>query len=217
VPDFLDPNGLLYLFLTSTVMLWVILDPPGLLPVFIGVTSSFTPKQRNQAALKASLVALGIIFVFAVAGQYIMDFLGISIPALRVSGGLLLLLIALDLLTGKMDEAKPVEGSAKLSVAIVPLGTPLLAGPGTIVAMMVQVKAGGEGAGWEGKLVVALALVVAMFFVWVFMRFAGAIRKVIRESGVTLLTRIAGLLVAAIAVEMMATGVMGFVDAYLGG
>jgi len=194
-----------YLFLSTLVTLWVILDPPGLLPVFIGLTQAMEAKQRRQAALRASLVALGVIAVFAVFGKLILLYLQVSVEALQISGGLLLLLVALELLMGKYDEVKPTTST--VNVAIVPLGTPLLAGPGAIVAMMVAVH---DAHGIDYVLVGA-ALVVAMAAVYLFLRYAAGIRRVLREGGTILLTRIAGLLLSAIAVQMMADGVIGLI------
>jgi multiple antibiotic resistance protein len=201
-----------YLFLSTFVTLWVIFDPPGLLPVFIGLTRPLAPKQRNQAAWRASLVALGVITLFAVFGQAILRYLQISVQALEASGGLLLLLVAMQLLMGKYDEVDPSD-QASVNVAVVPLGTPLLAGPGAIVAMMVAVQ---HASGFAQYLVVAGSLIVAMSTVWLFMRFASAIHKVLRDAGTILLTRIAGVLLAAIAVQMMGQGILAFVREYAG-
>lgn len=200
----------LYLFTSTLLTLWVIMDPPGLLPVFIGLTNKLDPRQRKAAALRAALVAAGVIGLFAVFGKWILDYLHISVESLQVSGGLLLLIVAMQLLTGKLDEPPENQGSA-VNVAIVPLGTPLLAGPGAIVATMLAVQSA-EGAG--GRLVVGLAVATTMVLVWLFMRFAPEIKRLLRDEGVVLLTRIAGLLLAAIAVQMMADGVLGFARSF---
>lgn len=195
------------LLLTTAVTLFVIVDPPGLLPVFLGLTSPLSPADRKAAASKSSIVAFGVISVFAVFGQQILHYLHVSVPALQVSGGLLLLIISLELLTGKGGDPVLHKG---VNVAIVPLGTPLMAGPGAIVATMLAVQAAPFP---TGHLTVGLALVIVMGLVWVFLRYAGLIRSVLRESGTMLASRIAGLLLAAIAVQMVADGVFGFIDA----
>ena len=192
------------LLLTTAVTLFVIVDPPGLLPVFLGLTSRITAAERNSAATKSSLVAFGVIAAFALFGQQILTYLHVSVPALQVSGGLLLLIVALELLTGKGGDPVLHKG---VNVAIVPLGTPLMAGPGAIVATMLAVQSAPFP---TGHISVGLALVIVMGLVWVFMRFAGVIRSVLRESGTMLASRIAGLLLAAIAVQMVADGVFGF-------
>lgn len=196
-----------YLFTSTLVTLLVILDPPGLLPVFLGLTRHMDRSERNRSALSASLVGVGVIAGFAVFGRQILDYLHVSIPALQVAGGLLLLLIALELLQGKENTEVTEEGT---NVAIVPLGIPLLAGPGSIVAIMLAVRTA-EGVG--GYLTVALALFVAMGLVYLFLRFAGEVKRVLRKSGITLASRIAGLLLAGIAVQLMADGVFGLIEA----
>lgn len=198
-----------YLFTSTLVTLFVILDPPGLLPVFLGLTRNLSPRERNRAARNAALVAFGVIALFAVFGRFILDYLHITISALQASGGLLLLLVALQLLQGTASEAI-VEGGT--DVAIVPLGIPLLAGPGSIVAMMLAVDSA-RTQGWWGYVSVAASLFAVMTLVWLFLRFAEAIRRVLGDSGTVLLTRIAGMLLAAIAVQMLADGVTGFVQA----
>ncbi len=195
-----------YLFITTLVTLWVIMDPPGLLPVFIALTGRLEPRHRHAAALKAALVAAGVIGLFAVFGQAILDYLHVSVEALQVSGGLLLLIVAMELLTGKLDEA-PESPEDAVNIAIVPLGTPLLAGPGAIVATMLAVRSADTV---PGKAVVGAAVALTMVLVYLFMRFAPAIKRLLKDEGVVLLTRIAGLLLAAIAVQMMADGILGF-------
>ncbi len=193
------------LFGSVSVTLLVIMDPPGAVPIFLALTGSLTHKQRVVAARRASLVALGVIAAFAVFGQQILSYLHISLPALQGAGGLLLLLVALQLLTG---QESGVSSDAGVNVALVPLGTPLLAGPGAIVAMMLAVRRA-EGVG--GYLAVAVALVAAIAVVWLSLRFAGQVHRLLRDSGTMLLTRIAGLLLSAIAVQMIADSVRAFV------
>ncbi|GEL46667.1 UPF0056 membrane protein [Cellulomonas hominis] len=192
------------------ITLFVIMDPPGTVPIFLGLTGAMTRLQRNRAARQAILVAFGVILVFAVFGQSLLSYMHISLPALQASGGLLLLLVAMELLTGKAEEPQP-SGNAKVNVALVPLGTPLLAGPGAIVAVMVFVQqSDGTLADW---LAIALGIVLVHITLWLAMRFAGVIHRLLGESGTTLVTRIAGLLLAAIAVQLVADAVVAFVEA----
>lgn len=192
------------------ITLFVIMDPPGTVPIFLGLTGAMTRQQRNRAARQAILVAFGVILVFAVFGQSLLSYMHISLPALQASGGLLLLLVAMELLTGKAEDPQP-SGNAKVNVALVPLGTPLLAGPGAIVAVMVFVQqSDGTLADW---LAIALGIVLVHITLWLAMRFAGVIHRLLGESGTTLVTRIAGLLLAAIAVQLVADAVVAFVEA----
>jgi multiple antibiotic resistance protein len=175
--------------------------------MFLALTGAMPDKERNHAALRASVVALGVIAVFAVFGRYILAYLHISVEAMQVSGGFLLLLVALQLLMG--NETTPQAGNWD-SVAIVPLATPLLAGPGAIVAMMLAVE---DAQDVVQYVLVAVALLTAMVLVYLFLRFAGGIRRLLRESGTILASRIAGLLLSAIAVQMVANGVFGMIAA----
>ena len=203
-------NSYGYVFTSTVLTLWVILDPPGLLPVFLGLTRRMSPRQRNVAARRATLVALAVTGLFGLFGRFILNYLHVSVPALQVSGGLLLLLVALQLLTGHFDESPADDApESNVNVAIVPLGTPLLAGPGVIVAIMVAVQSSSTLVGY---VVVAVALLTAMLGVFLTLRFAEVIRRVLKEAGITLLTRIAGLVLSAIAVQMMADGVLGFIN-----
>ncbi len=198
----------LALFTTTFLTLFVIMDPPGTIPVFLALTSTMTSKQRNRAARQAVLVAGGVILSFLLFGQAILDFLGISVPALQASGGLLLLLVAMDLLTGKAEDPEP---SGKVNVALVPLGTPLLAGPGAIVAAMVAIQSSdGSKAGWISIIAAVLAVHVSLYLA---MRFAGVVHRVLREGGTILVTRIAGLLLAAIATQLIADAITAFIAA----
>ena len=193
------------LFKSLIVTLLVIMNPPGAVPIFLALTGSLTHTQRVVAARRASLVALGVIAAFAVFGQQILGYLHISLPALQGAGGLLLLLVALQLLVG---QESGVSSDAGVNVALVPLGTPVLAGPGAIVATMLAVR---EADGVGGFLAVAVALVAALVIVWLFLRFAGQVHRLLRESGTMLVTRIAGLLLSAIAVQMVANSIRAFV------
>lgn len=188
------------------VTLFVIMDPLGTIPVFLGLTGGFTMRARARAAGQAVLVSLGVIISFALFGQQILDYLGIGIPALQGAGGLLLLLVALDLLTGRAEDPREVQD---VNVALVPLGTPLLAGPGAIVATIVFVRRATDVADYVALAVAILAVHLALFLS---LRFSGGIIRVIRDSGIVLVSRIAGLLLSAIAVQLVADSILGFIN-----
>jgi multiple antibiotic resistance protein len=190
------------------VTLFVIMDPPGMVPIFLALTGKLPAYQRHRAAWQAVALAGGVIVGFAVAGQPLLRYLGIDLPALQGAGGLLLLLVALELLTGKADES---ASQATSNVALVPLGTPLLAGPGAIVATMLFVRRGHVPADFVA---IAIGMLAVLLLVWLVLRFSGVIVRVLRPGGIEVLTRIAGLLVAAIAVQLIADAVAAFVRAY---
>ncbi len=187
------------------VTLFVIMDPIGTIPIFLSLTRGRSAQTIRRFAWQAVAVSFGVITAFAFFGQQILNYLNISLPALQVAGGLLLLLVALELLTGK--EQAP-SASGEVNVALVPLGTPLLAGPGAIVATMVFSQRVDD----RGTFVaVALGVVLVHVALWIAMRFSLPILRVLREGGVMLISRIAGLLLSAIAVQLVADGVRVFV------
>ncbi|MET8306362.1 MULTISPECIES: MarC family protein [unclassified Micromonospora] len=199
----------LKLFGEVFVTLLVITDPPGMMPIFLALTGPLTARDRNRAAWQAVALALGVIVVFAVAGQTLLDYLHVDLPALQAAGGLLLILVALELLTGKTDDPSQ---QATSNIALVPLGTPLLAGPGAIVATMLFVQ---QADGLGDFTAIAAAILAVMVAVWIVLRFSGGIVKILRPGGIEVLTRIAGLLLAAIAVQLIADAVAAFVTQYM--
>lgn len=187
------------------VTLLVVMDPLGNVPLFLGLTSGRSRQARTRLAWQAVAVAGGVIGLFALFGQQILGYLGISVPALQGSGGLLLLLVALELLTGR-DQA-PVEID-EVNVALVPLGTPLIAGPGAIAATIVFVR---QAHGVRDAVAITAALLGVLLSIWAALRFSIVILRLLREGGIHLLTRVFGLLLSAIAVQLIAESVRGFV------
>jgi multiple antibiotic resistance protein len=188
------------------ITLLVIIDPPGTVPLFLGLTRGRSARARARLAWQAAAVAFGVIVAFALFGQTILHYLGVGLPALEGAGGLLLLLVSLELLTGKADEPTSEE-RARTNVAFVPLGTPLLAGPGAIVATMLYVR---QVHNVTNFVALALAIVAVFIVIWLAMRFSAVIQRVLTDNGVELLTRIGGLLLSAIAVQLVATAVLAF-------
>ena len=187
--------------LQAFVTLMVILDPPGNAPIFLAVLGERSAKQGRQLAIQAATISFLIIAGFALFGRFVLDYMDVSIGAMQAAGGLLLLMVSLNLLTGKEDNELT---SGSKNVAMVPLATPLLAGPGAIVAVMIfaqQVKNVDMGMALAGSVIavhicVALALMASTF-----------ILKLIGKSGVDLLARIAGLVLSGIAVQMLANAI----------
>jgi multiple antibiotic resistance protein len=155
-------------------------------------------------AWQGAAVSLIVIVTFAIFGKFILDYLHISVEALQGAGGLLLLLIALELLTGKDSSS---DKTKDVNVALVPLGTPLLAGPGAIVTTIVFVQNAHTA---SMKFALAAAIVAVHVAIGLTLMFSTKVVGLIKESGVTLIARIAGLLLAAIAVEMIVQSIKGF-------
>ena len=186
------------------VTLLVILDPPGATPIFLGLVSDKTKKERVQLAWQATLVSLIVITFFSLFGRFILEYMNVSIEALQAAGGLLLLYVSLELLTGRDMGG---DSSKDKNIALVPLGTPLLAGPGAIVATMIfvqQIQTPAQSIGLIAA-VVAVHIVIAISLIA-----STTILGIIKESGVTLFARIAGLLLAAIAVQMLVDAIKAF-------
>jgi multiple antibiotic resistance protein len=192
------------LFTEVFVTLLVIMDPVGTIPLFLALTGGRSARARRRLAWQAVAVAMFVIAAFALFGQQILRYLGITVAAMQGAGGLLLILVALELLTGKQERPEDVPD---VNVALVPLGTPLLAGPGAIVATIVFVR---RGHGVADALAIAAGIVAVHVVLYLALRFANVILRLIREGGVLLVTRISGLLLSAIAVQLVATSAIAF-------
>jgi multiple antibiotic resistance protein len=197
----------LTLFATAFVTVLVIMDPLGNIPIFLALTKGQDAPQRRRAAALSSTVAGAVILAFAIGGQQVLELLGISLESLQVAGGLLLLVIALELL-------RPAGGGAAglaagdTNIALVPLGTPLLAGPGAIAATMLYTR---QAHDLGGSVSVVLALVAVLAVVYLSLRYASVFARVLRDNGIELLSRVMGLLVAAIAVQLVARAVEAWI------
>ncbi|MSX14522.1 MAG: NAAT family transporter [Actinobacteria bacterium] len=181
----------------SFVTLLVILDPPGATPIFLALVSDKSPKERVRLAWQAAVVSFIVIAFFSIFGRFLLEYMNVSIEALQAAGGLLLLYVSLELLTGRPGGGEAVSDK---NIALVPLGTPVLAGPGAIVATMIfvqQVNSTAEG------FALILAVVGVHIVIAITLMASTTILKVIKDAGVTLLARIAGLLLAGIAVQML--------------
>lgn len=186
------------------VTLFVIMDPPGATPIFLGLVGDKSPRERVRLAWQAASVSLFVIATFAIFGQLILDYMHVSIEALQAAGGLLLLYVSLQLLTGSTKTGTDQKSS---NIGMVPLGTPLLAGPGAIVATMIYVQQADSTAQYIG---LGVAIIAVHLIIGTVLMASTKIISVIKDSGVTLLASIAGLLLAAIAVQMLANAIKAF-------
>ena len=186
-------------FAEAFITLVVIMDPLGSAPIFISLTGGWKPGPRRRAALEAAAAAGGLVVVFALFGRLILDYLHVSVESLTIAGGLLLLLVALQMLRG--EELAPPE---TVNVALVPLATPLLAGPGAIAAVMVLTRRYEDAPGMIG---VVLGIVATVVVVAAGLLLADRIARVLGPSVIQLLTRVLGLLLSAIAVQFIVDAV----------
>jgi multiple antibiotic resistance protein len=191
------------------VTLLVIMDPLGNVPVFLALTAGLERPDRRRVGTQAVISATLIIYLFAIFGTQILSYLSISLPALQVAGGVMLFITALSMFRGEMDHSDPEQGA---SVAVVPLGTPMLAGPGAIAAVMVFM-AGDTGVGTrlENQLTVIVGVAAALAVVWIALRYAVRLERLLKDKGILLVTRLMGMLLLAIAVELIASGIEAYV------
>lgn len=195
--------------LNAFVTLLVTVDPPGLAPLFLAVTSGMNRGERNQVAIRASLISLGVLVLFAVAGSSILTVLGITLPAFRVAGGLLLFFIAFEMIFERRQERHEKSAERAIThdmirnIAAFPLAIPLIAGPGAISAT-VLLSGSFAGAASQAALVAIIATVIAITYV-VFV-LSERIDGFLGETGRSILTRLLGVILAALAVQFVSDG-----------
>ncbi len=192
------------------ITFFVVIDPIGLAPVFLGLTTGASPEYRRRMALHGTLIGAGILVGFAALGQVLLDAMGISLPALRIAGGILLFLIAIDMLFARQSglrsttESETEEAHFRHDISVFPLAIPLLAGPGAITTVLLLVsEAKGDwvqiGVGISLMLsVVGLALVALLA--------AGTLTRLLGEIGANVISRVLGVILSALAVQFVITG-----------
>nr|WP_325252034.1 MarC family protein [Amylibacter sp.] len=197
------------LFVTAFVTIFLIIDPIGLLPFYIALTSEHTKIERRGIALRATGISLFVLLLFAFAGDQILQGIGIGMPAFRIAGGVLLFMTAVDMLFEKRAERREnqTEASDRPDPSVFPLATPLIAGPGAIAAVILLAGQGDDRIQalsiTLGALVLVLALVLALFFL------AGPVERVLGKVGINVVTRLLGMLLAALAVQFVVDGMHG--------
>jgi multiple antibiotic resistance protein len=193
-------------YIPAFVALFVVIDPVGLAPLFVALTAGQAVRQRRIVALRASLVALGILTLFGLAGEAVLSFLGISMPAFRMAGGILLFLTALDMLferraqrrQDQADTAHPDDPS------VFPLAIPLIAGPGAIATMILLT--GQEGGDVAHIVLVHLVMVAVLALVLTLFLLAAPLERLLGPTGINVVTRLLGMLLAALSVQFVIDG-----------
>src|SRR5512133_3762961 len=203
-------GDLLSLGLVSLSALFFVVDPFSAVPFFLAMTRKDSPEKRRETAARASVAAGIVLATFALAGAWIFRVLGISLGAFKIAGGVVLLLLALDMIRTQPSRTRITEqeveaGAGKEDIAIVPLGMPLLAGPGSIATVIVLMSRARAGPWWHALPVLgAIALTAAACYLIL----AGAARteRVLGRTGLAILERAAGLLLVAIAIQFILDG-----------
>jgi multiple antibiotic resistance protein len=188
-----------------------LVDPFAAIPSFLAITESADPARRKRMARKGALTAFIVLTTFAVAGQFIFKMFGITLPAFEIAGGLILMLIGLDMLQAKRSPTQETHGdteeaTAKEDAGIVPLGIPMLAGPGAISSVMVLVGQVPTFWGWQMGAILGSITITALVSYWV-LAAASRVRQVMGETGIRILVRIMGLLLVALAMQYFVNGV----------
>jgi multiple antibiotic resistance protein len=194
--------------LKTTIALIVVVNPIGAAPIFLSLTHGQSDETRRQMARTAALATVLILLAAALAGKWLLLLFGISLPSFRVAGGVLFLLMGLDMLNARPSRSRETpeetaEAGRRKEIAVVPIAIPQLAGPGAIGSVILFADAGPF---WPHMLVVAGVILIVGAIAWVSLRMAAPIGTALGTTGINILTRIMGLIVAAVAVEFIVSG-----------
>ena len=189
---------------TAFVALVVVIDPIGLAPVFVALTVGADPLHRRTVAFRACLIALGVLTLFGLVGESVLDFVGISLPAFRIAGGILLFLTALDMLFERRTKRRGEQQPSADDPSVFPLAIPLIAGPGAIATMILLTSRAGADAVWIGAVHVVMARVIGL--VLCLFLIAGRIERMLGPVGIIVVTRLLGMLLAALSVQFVLDG-----------
>lgn len=196
--------------ITGFVTLFVIMDPIGLAPIFVALTQGMSPEKRRAIAIRACVTSGLLLSLFAVFGEAVLGFVGISMPAFRIAGGILLFLTALDMLfqrrTKRREDQAEEEDHAD-DPSIFPLAIPLIAGPGSIATVILLA---GQQPGFGGlSMVLAIMLVVLLISMALFLS-AGLLERALGKTAINVITRLLGMLLAALSVQFVLDGLKAF-------
>lgn len=199
--------------ITAFVALFVIIDPIGMTPLFVALTQGMSSARRRAIALRACITGALVLVVFAAFGEAVLEFVGISMPAFRIAGGILLFLTALDMLferrtkrrQGQAEQADEEDDSDDPSVF--PIAIPLVAGPGSIttVILLAGQRPGLDGLAWVIGVMLSVVTIVFVLFLT-----AGVLERALGQTGINVVTRLLGMLLAALAVQFVLDGLRGF-------
>ena len=194
--------------ITAFATLFVVIDPPGLVPLFIALTRGMSVSRRRALATRACIIAIGILAAFAFAGEALLGFIGITMPAFRIAGGILLFLTALDMLFERRTQRREgQQAEPDHDPSVFPLATPLIAGSGAIATMILLV--GQAGGGMAGTLVVIGVMLVVMITTFAFLLADPPLERMLGRTGTIVITRLLGMLLAALSVQFVIDGIRG--------
>jgi MarC family membrane protein len=202
------------LALRSFLTLFVVVDPVGIAPAFLALVGERPRAEQKRVARKAIAVAGAVLFGFALGGDFLLGHLGISIDAFRIAGGVLLFRIAVGMVLASHQREtveEEEEARSRQDVSVFPLAIPLIAGPGAMASLLILV---GQAKGEAGKLAAVFGMTALVLgLTWLALRLSGQVGRVLRRTGVNVVTRVLGVLLAALAVQYVADGVRGLLRA----
>src|ERR1700723_3332815 len=198
--------------LLAITSVFFLVDPFAVIPLFLAVTADSTPSERRGVARRSAFTCAIVLCSFALAGSLIFKMFGITLPAFKIAGGIILMGIGLDMLQAKQSGTKATaeeqqEGAEKQDASIIPLGMPMLAGPGAISTVMVLV---GESHSLWQHVVIYSTIIVTAFASFLILSAAGSVQQYMGQTGIRILTRMMGLLLVALAVQFVANGLIDF-------
>jgi multiple antibiotic resistance protein len=205
----MDQLTVLLLYFTA---FFPLMNPLGIMPVYLTMTASLSKKKRAKTAVKATITATATLILFAFAGKYLFDFFGISVAGLKVVGGVIFFMVGYDMLNARLSRIKIKEEEVEEyvnDISITPLGIPMIAGPGAITNAIVLM---GDAPDYTGKLMVVLSILLVSFVILISLLGASSILKSIGEQGTKILTKLMGLIVMVIAVEFFFSGITPYVQ-----
>ncbi|EEX11075.1 putative membrane protein [Ruegeria lacuscaerulensis ITI-1157] len=196
-------------FITAFTTLFVVIDPFGTTPIFVALTQGMSPTTRRKIAYRTCLTATGVLIAFAAFGEAVLGFVGISMPAFKVAGGALLFLTALDMLFERRTKRREdrAEEEEHPDPSVFPLAIPLVAGPGSIATIILLA---GQHPGIQGIAMAVGVMLAVMAVVLVFFLSGGLIARILGKTGLTVLTRLLGMLLAALSVQFILDGLKAF-------
>lgn len=193
--------------ITTYITFFVIIDPVGLTPIFAALTQGMDAPRRRAISLRACLLAFVILLIFGIAGEAVLRAVGISLPAFRIAGGLLLFLISVEMLFKKRNERRQKEVEHDHDPSVFPLAVPLIAGPGAIATVILLT---GSYSGDYSSIALIIGVVAAVILTaFVFFQLGAVIERILGTTGIDVVTRLLGMLLAALSVQFVLDGLKG--------
>ena len=196
--------------IAAFVTLLVVIDPPGVVPIFAGLTGGMSPAERRRVAVNGTLIAAGILLAFALGGEVLLHLLGIGLPAFRIAGGILLLLLSVEMVMAKhtglraTTSDEETEGSHRSDITVFPLAIPLIGGPGAMTSIVLLM---GRAPDLQGKAMILGVLGIVLVLMLICLLLTGPVMRLLGVTGINVISRVAGIILAALAVQFVIDGI----------